>query len=808
MDNLRKDLAFALRNLFRSPGFVAVIVATLGLGIGANVAIFTVVDGMLLEALPYRDAERVVRIWDIKPSQGWDQASISPLNFRDWKERSRSFEDLAIFNNRSYNLSDEGDPERIVGAATSANLLRILGRAPAAGRDFRAEEDQPGASPVVVLSDRLWQRRFAGDPGVVGSTLRLDGIAHTVVGVMPAGFFFPDPQNDAWIPTAFPTEPEARGNRSFAAVARLRDGVTLEQAEADLVAVAGELEREFPEENAGWSVDLQPAIADLLGEEVPQFFVLLLLAVGFVALIACANIASLLLSRAVVREREVSVRTVLGATRGRLLRQLLTETVVLAVAGGAVGIVLAFPMVRLLLMTAPADAPRIDNVVIDGNVLLYAAGVTLATALLFGLVPALQASKPDLNASLKDAARTTGGRQRHRLLGSLVAAEVALATALLALGVLSVRSLQDLLRQDPGFDVSDLLTFQLNLPETKYPEAAPRTLFLERLMDELRALPGVGAVSAVQTLPLAGSNSWRGVTVEGIPLEEPDQRQSVGFMQIEDQYFETLDIPLRRGRTFGDADLVEGANVIAVNQSFVERYWPRGEDPLGRRVRLGWEEQTPEQPWLTIVGVVADIRHSGLDDPPRPEIYVPYANAPGRGMTVVIETVADAAALTPLVRATVARIDPDQPVWNVRTMQELIGSETAGIRAIAQILGALAIGALVLAAVGIYGVVTFTMSQRRHEIGIRRAIGAKSRDIVWLTLRQALVPVTTGLVIGIGMSVGFGFALRSLLFGIVPTAPATYALAAGGLLAVAIASSLVPATRAMRLDPLAVLRHE
>jgi putative ABC transport system permease protein len=549
-------------------------------------------------------------------------------------------------------------------------------------------------------------------------------------------------------------------------------------------------------------------IDEVLGENLRQFFVLLLLAVGFVALIACANIASLLLSRAVMREREVSVRTVLGATRGRLLRQLLTETLVLATAGGAAGILLAFPAVRLLLLIAPPDTPRIDNVVIDESVLVYAALVTLATALLFGLVPALQASKPDLHAALKDGARGTGGRHRHRLLAGLVAGEVALATALLALGVLSVRSLQDLLRQDPGFDVSDLLTFQLNLPETKYPEPASRTLFFDRLLDELRALPGVDAASAVETLPLAGSNSWRGVTVEGIPLEEPDRRQSVGYMQIEDQYFEALDIPLVSGRTIGAADLEEGANVIAVNQSFVERYWPKGEDPLGRRVRFGWGEQTAEQPWLTIVGVVADIRHQGLEDPPRPEMYVPYANGPGRGMTVVIESAADAATLTPLVRATVTRLDADQPLWNARTMEEMIANDAAGIRAIAEILGVLALGALALAAVGIYGVITFTMSQRRHEIGIRRAIGAESSDIVWLTLRQGLAPVTIGLAVGIALSVGFGFALRSLLFGIVPTAPGTYAVAAAGLLAVAMAASLLPAARAMRLDPLAVLRHE
>ena len=423
---------------------------------------------------------------------------------------------------------------------------------------------------------------------------------------MPAHFFFPSQEIDAWVPTAFPTEPEARGNRSFLAVARLREGVTVEQAQEDLARVAAELEREYPQDNAGWSVSVLPAIDDLMGDEVPKFFVLLMLAVGFVALIACANIASLLLSRAVARSREISVRTVLGATRGRLLRQFLTEALVLAVAGGAVGILAAFPAVRLLIKIAPPQAPRIDNVTIDGSVLFYAAGITLATAILFGLIPALQASKPDLHASLKDAARGSGGASRHRLLRGLVTAEVALATSLLALGLLSVDSLQDLLRQDPGFDTSDVLTFQLNLPETKYPDEAPRRLFFERLMDELRALPGVEAASAVQTLPLAGSNSWRGLVVEGIPLEEPERRQSVGYMQIEDQYFETLDLPVLRGRTFGAADLEENANVVAVNQSFVERYWPKGDDPLGRRLRFGWElpENEPPPPWLTIVGVV------------------------------------------------------------------------------------------------------------------------------------------------------------------------------------------------------------
>ena len=807
MDTLLKDLAFALRNLRRSPGFVAVILATLALGVGANVAIFAVVDGMLVEALPYADAQRVVRIWDTKPSQGWDEASISSLNFVDWKERSRSFEDMAIFQSRSYNLSGDGEPERIEGTAGSANLLRLLGREPATGRDFRDEEDDPGAAPVVVLSDRLWQRRFAGDPGVVGSTLRLDGVPHTVAGIMPAGFFFPGPRGDLWVATAFPADPGQRGSRQFAAVARLRDGVSEDQAQADLAGVAADLEREFPDANAGWSVDVETAIDELLGDEVPQFFALLLLAVGFVALIACANIASLLLSRAVAREREVSVRTALGATRARILRQLLTETMVLAATGGAVGVAAAFPMVRLLLAIAPPDAPRIDNIGIDGSVLAYAAAVTLATSFLFGLVPALQASRPDLNASLKDAARGTAGAPRHRLLRGLVAAEVALATALVALGVLSVRSLQETLRQDPGFDTSDLLTFQVNLPETKYPEPPSRILFFDRLLDELRTLPGAPTVTAVQTLPLAGSNSWRGVTVEGIPLEAPDRRESVGYLQVQDQYFEALDIPLLQGRSFGAADLDEGANTIAVNRSFVERYWPQGGDPIGQRVRFGWENNE-EQPWLSIVGVVADIRFSGLDDPPRPEIYVPYANTPGRSMTVAIESDADAAALVPLVRAALGRIDPDQPLYSARTMEQLIAEEAAGLRAIAQILGALAAGALALAAVGIYGVITFTVSQRRHEIGIRRAIGAAPRDIVLLTLRQSLVPVAGGLIVGLALSIGFGQALRGLLFGMAHTSPATYAIAVGGLLAVAIAATLLPAARATRVDPLVVLRHE
>ena len=807
MDTLWKDIVFALRGLARSPGFVAVIVLTLALGIGANVAIFTVVDGMLLEALPYRETDRVVRIWDTKPSQGWDEASLSVPNFLDWQERSRSFDDMAVFQSRSYNLRDEGEPERIVGVATTTNLLALLGNPPVFGRDFRPEEDDPGVAPVVVLSDRLWQRRFAGNPGVVGSTLRLDGVEHTVVGVAPPGFFFPDPQSDAWVPTAFPDTPDVRGNRSFAAVARLAPGVTIDQAKGEMVGIAEDLDREFPDDNAGWRVDVISVIDELMGKEVPQFFTLLMLSVAFVALIACANIASLLLSRAVVREREISVRTVLGATRGRLLRQLLTETLVLAAAGGVVGIAAAFPAVRLLLTMAPPEAPRVDNIAIDGSVLLYAAAVTLVTGILFGLVPALQASKPDLHASLKDAARGSGGAPRHRLLRGLVTAEVALATTLLALGVLTVRSFQDMAHQDPGFDIADLLTFQLNLPETKYPDDASRSLFFERLMDELRALPGVSAATAVQTLPLSGSNSWRGVVVEGIPLEDPDERESVGFMLIEDQYFEALDIPVLRGRTLEPADLEAGANVIAVNQALVERYWPRGDDPLGRRVRLGWADDA-DQPWLTIIGVVADVRHSGLDAAPRPEIYVPYTIGTGRGMSVVIETGSDPASMARLARETVTALDPDQPVWNVRTMEERVAARSQGQRAIAQILGFLAFGALGLAAIGIYGVITFTVSQRRREIGIRRAVGAERRDIVWLTLRQGLVPVTIGLAVGLGLSLAAGWLMRGLLFGLAHTSPVTYGAAVGGLLAVAIVASLLPAARAVRVDPLVVLRHE
>jgi putative ABC transport system permease protein len=811
MDTLRKDVAFALRALTRSPGFVAVIVVTLALGIGANVAIFTVVDGMLLETLPYADPERVVRIWDAKPSQGWDQASISVPNFLDWKERNRTFDDMAVVRSRSYNLSDEGRPERIVGLATTANLFRLLGRTPSIGRDFHDGEDAPGAPPVAVLSDRLWRRRFAADPAVLGSSLRIDGVEHTVIGVAPAGFFFPDPTTDAWVPTAFEHGPETRGNRSFAAVGRLADGVTLDQARADLDRIAEALDAEFPEANAGWRVNLQSLLDDLMGPEVPQFFLLLTLSVAFVALIACANIASLLLSRAVVREREVSVRTVLGATRGRLLRQFLTETLVLAVAGGALGVASAFPMVRLLLRIAPAEAPRIDNVVIDGSVLAYAALLTLATGIVFGLAPAIQASKPDLHASLKDAARGSGGAPRHRLLRTLVTAEVALATTLLALGVISVRSIQDLLRQDPGFDVSDLLTFRLDLPETKYPDTPARALFFDRLMAELRALPGVNAASAVQTLPLSGSNSWRGVTVEGIPLEDPDDRQSVGYMSIHDRYFDALDIAVLRGRPLEARDLVEGATSVVVNQSFVERYWPEGEDPLGRRVRMGWEPET-DIPWHTIVGVVADIRHSGLEDAPRPEIYLPYRDGGGRGMAVVIETAAstDPAALGRLVRETVARVDPDQPVYDLRTVTEMLDSDGAigGMRAIAQIMGTLAIGALGLAAIGIYGVITFTMSQRRREIGIRRAVGAERRDIVWLTLRQGLLPMVVGLAIGLTLSIVGGRLLRGLLFGVAPTDPASFVAAVAGLLVVATAASLLPAARAVRVDPLVVLRHE
>jgi putative ABC transport system permease protein len=805
MENLVRDIRFSLRNLARSPGFTTIIVATLALGIGANAAIFSVVNGMLLASLPYEKTEELLNIWGSKPSRGWTDVSVSIPDFEDWRERSRAFEQMAAYQGQSYNLSVAEQPIRVRGEQVSANLFRTLGNEPLLGRDFTPEEGATD-TPVTLLSHQLWTLSFGQDPNIVGSELRLDGVPHAVIGVMPPQVDFPR-DTSLWVPTSFPEVREERGHRGFGAIARLAPGVTVDQARDDMKRIASDLEREYPDENAGWSVNLVPITGEALGNDLEIIMAVLSLAVGFVLLLVCVNTASLLLSRAVARQKEVALRVALGAGRRRLLAQLLTESLLLAVFGGALGIAVAHLGVRTLVTIAPPDAPRIDNVTVDTTVLAYTLGISLLSGLLFGLVPALQASRPNLTEALADTGRTSGGASRHRLLRGLVAAEVGLALALLALGILMVRSFEGMLREDPGFHTADLLTARLTLPESKYPDDASRNAFFDRVLEDLRAMQGVESATAVHTLPLGGSNSWRGFTVEGRPVDDPEGRESIGYLIAREDYFEALDIPLLQGRAFDASDVLRQAAVTVVNRTAAERYWPELDTPVGQRLCLCGPDDSPKR-WLEVIGVAADVKHSDLSQPPRPEVYAPYPEQTTRAMTLVLETHVDPGELAPALRATVLAVDPDQPLYDVRSMSTVLAERSADRRALAQILGSLALGALVLAAIGIYGVLAFTIGQRRYEIGIRRAMGAQHRDILALTLRLAATPVAVGILVGVGLALGLGQAVRSLIAGISPSDPTTYALAVAVIAGVALGAALLPARRAARLDPLRVLRHD
>ena len=656
----------------------------------------------------------------------------------------------------------------------------------------------------MVLSHSLWRERFGADPRAIGRKVLLDGAPHTVVGVMSAGREFP-PDTQLWLPHDFREEAENRGNRGWAAVGRLADGIDRDDAGADLAGIAAALAVEYPEANAGWSVTLMPLLDDYFGAEIFTIFTVLMIAVGFVVLIACANTASLLLARGVGREKEMSLRVALGAGRGRVLRQLLSENLLLALAGGGLGLALSPLFVRGLLAIAPADTPRLDNIGISSPVLAYTLGLTLVTALAFGLAPALQASKPDLNDALKDAGHRGGGGRRHRLLRGLVAAEVALALALMALGLLMTRSIQSLLREDPGVTTADKLTARLSLSESQYPDDVDQKAFYAAVMARLEQLPGVVAAGAVQTLPFSGRNAWRRFQVEGRPPEDGEDARSVGYLIVAGRYFEAMGIRTLRGRALADEDMRDGAATVVVNRTLAETYFP-DVDPVGRRLRFGTVSSAEENPWLTVVGVVSDVRHSGVDDPPRAEVYIPYAQSPRLGMSLVARTVGEPAAVAPALRSAIRDIDPNQPIYDVATLDRVLADDNAADRAVAEILAVLALGALVLAAIGIYGVVAFAVSERRYEIGIRRAIGAASRDIVLLTLRQVAVPVAVGLVAGIAIALALGRVLGGVLFGVTAGDPVTYAAAFAALVGAALVAALVPARRASRLDPLIVLR--
>ena len=822
METLRQDVRFALRTLLKRPGFTLVAVLTLALGIGANSAIFSVVNAVVLRPLPYAAPERLVALWGDLNQSGFEELELSAPEYADFRARgAHVFEDVAAFNVGGFNLTGAGEPERIQGVYATASLFPTLGVAPLRGRAYTAEEDRPGSDDVAVISHSLWRRRFGSDPAAVGKTVTLDGRPTTIVGVMPPDFRFPGHDTDVWKPAAFDADllsPNNRGSHFLSAVARLRPGFTLGRAREEVAALA----RAQGEENRntyprGFGASLRPLDEEVVGPSVRTSLFLMLFAVGALLLIACANVANLLLARAASRRKEVAVRTALGAGRARIMRQLLTESVLLSLAGGAAGLVLALWGVDLLVTLAPEGTPRVAEVGLDARVVAFTFGVSLLTGVVFGLAPALYASKVDLNESLKEGGRGgTEGASRGRLRGLLVVGEFALALVVLACAGLLVRSFARVLEERPGFDARGVLTMRLVLPESKYKSYDAHRAFYENLFARLRGLPGVEAVGANNLLPFNGSGGSRGFLIEGrpVPPGQPHPEEQLRF--VTPGYFEALRVPLLRGRDLTERDVAGGTRVALVSRSMAERHWP-GEEAIGKRfayanIRRG-SEHAPE--WIEIVGVVGDVKHRGLDIDPRPEIYVPvyqplFTNRPTPPLSlyVAVRTKGDPAALAPSVRREVAAVDPEQPLANVRTMEERVAGSVAERRFNMTLLGVFACVALALAAVGVYGVMAYAVARRTHEIGVRVALGAQRGDVVRLVLRQGMWLALAGVGCGVALAYAATRLMQGLLYGVSPTDPLTFAGVSALLAAAALLACLVPARRATKVDPMIALRYE
>jgi predicted permease len=808
---MTSDIRHALRALRRAPGFAALVIATLALGIGATTAIFSVVHGVLLRPLPYREAERLVTVSHFYPSLDNLEAGVSAPGFADYRDRARSLASVAVRAGWQPNLTGLGEPERLQGARVSGAYFSTLGVSPALGRALRPDEDEPGRQFVVVLSDGFWRRRFGADPRAVGRTVVLNGQAHEIVGVMPPRFrdVF-GPKVELWRPLALTAQQLSGGrtNEWLSLVARLAPGVTLERSSLELRTLATQLKREYPDDYPpDWTLKATDLRTQGTGKIRPALLVLLG-AVGFVLLIAAANVANLLLARGAGRLREVAVRTALGARRGHLVRQLLVESVVLALAGGALGVALAVGGVRALGALAP-DALAGADVRVDGVVLAFALGVSMAVGLLFGLAPALQTSRPGLQGVLREGGRGSVGDGSAQLARRvLVVAEVALALVLLTGAGLLGRSFAQLQRVSPGFDPRGVLTLTLALPQAKYPADTQRLAFFEALLPRLAAIPGVQAVGAVSDLPFGGGAATSSFTVEGHQPPEGTPGPWGDYRVALPGFHETLRIPLRRGRLFGAEDGPGARRVAIVDEETARRFWP-GQDPIGKRISYGTRPGTEEPEWLEIVGVVGHARQEGLDDEPRPQVYLPYRQSANvGGLSLALRTAGNPERLVPLVREAVRGVDRDQPLSDVRTMEARIDASVGSRRLSTFLLGLFASVALVMACLGLYGLMAYAVAQRTRELGLRMALGAPQRSVLGLVVRQGLSLTLVGSAIGVAGSLGLARVIESQLYATRATDPLTLGAVVVLLTVVTLLATLVPARRATRIDPVTALRAE
>jgi predicted permease len=810
LEGLLQDLRYGLRMLRKNPGFTCVAILTLALGIGANTAVFSVVYAVLLQPLPYKDPSRLVVLNETTPKVG--DVSVSYPNFLDWRAGSRTFSQMAALHGVGFNLSGITQPENISGSAVSPNYLSMMGIRPFLGRDFDASEEKAGTAPVVLLSYSLWQSHLGGEPNVVGRTITLDGRGFTIVGILPPSYRSLD-KTDVLLPTGVwatdnsdeTTERGARGDMTV--IARLAPGATFAQARAEMEAIAARLAKEFPGSNDQFGVTLRPIREAFVGDAGPMILILFG-AVMFVLLIACANVANLFLVRGSARAREIALRMAFGAGRGRIIRQMLTESFVLAFLGGVLGLAFALAGIRGITRLIPADALAGLALSLNGAVLLFAAGVVILAAVIFGLAPAAHSANPDVQSVLKEGARTvSAGAAQNRLRTSLAVAELSLALILLVGAGLMMKSLYRLMNVDPGFRADRVLKLGMELRTQQYSKDPAILTFWQQVLDRVRALPEVESAAVGTVVPLTDNHSRTDITIEGMALPAPGAFPHPDFHTVSPGYTATLGIPLLRGRTFTEADNQNAPRVALINALLAKRFFPNA-DPIGKRFMFGHPSSAHPPQWYAIVGVVADTKLYGLANPARLEVYDSCLQDPTGGMDLLVKSRADPAALTSSIRVAVQSIDKDQPLFAISTMKELVRNSVATRRITLVLLGLFSGLALILGAIGIYGVISYSVAQRTHEIGIRAALGAQRRDVVRLVMNAGAKIVFFGIALGIAGALALTRLMASLLFEVQPADFMTFAAVTILLALVAFAASYIPARRAMRVDPIVALRYE
>jgi putative ABC transport system permease protein len=813
MKGLLQDVRYALRQLRKSPGFASVAILTLTLGIGATTAIFSVIDGVLLQPLPFNSPDRLYTLWERNVKMGYEQNPPAAANFRDWRERNRVFEQLAAFDSaRKFDLAGNGNPERVDGAAVSPGVFEILGVSPVLGRTFSSDEDQSGHERVILLSYGLWQRRFNRDQSVVGKQITVDGQNFTVVGVMPPAFQFPGdtgtvlniftaPAAEVWVPLALtPTQWNERSSHYLQVIGRLKSGIAPSAAQDQLDAIEQDLTREYPRDFIGTDVKLVPLQAQVVGS-VRSALIVLFGAVVFVLLIACANIANLLLARATARQREIAIRSALGATSARLLRQMATESMALAIAGGLLGTFLSLWAIRLIRTVLPSNFPRSADIHLNASVLLFTALVSMGAAFIFGLAPALQSFKIRPSESLKQSERGAEGFIHSRLRNALVVSEIALALILLVGTGLLLRSFSRLREVNLGFQPNDVLTMEISLPDVRYPDPQ-KAAFFAQLLERIRTLPGVKSAGAIGHLPLGGDIESYYMQVEGrAPL--PNEFANPDCHVVMPGYFEAMKVPLLEGRFPDQKDNLDSPHVVLINDIVARNVFPN-ENPIGKRLRMGFNGFSGE-----IIGVVRHTSHLSLDLGPVEEVYTSYLQAPfWNQLSLTVRTGSDPMALAEPIRALVRLMDNDEPVAKIRTMDEVTQDSAAEPRFRAFLLGSFAFAALLLGGIGLYGVMSYTVAQRTHEIGVRMALGASRSQVTELVLRDGLRLTLTGLALGIVGALALVHLLTSMLYEVRPTDPLTFVGMSIFLAAIALFASCLPARRAAKVDPMVALRYE